>query len=184
MRNYLKLGVFLLAITLYSCGGGNEKADKSKEETAITNPNSNPNATASTDAAEGNAAKEEEAPLPPSKQIRLEDKGTGPITNVDLAETIDQDLVAKGKELYNANCTACHKPHEDYLGPAQAGILDRRSPEWVMNMILDPGTMEKEEPFIKELQEQFHGQLMTDQGLTKEEARAILEYFRTLEAKS
>jgi len=77
-------------------------------------------------------------------------------------------------------CTACHRADKKFIGPAPVGILKRRSPEWVMNMILNPEQMVKEDPLAKELLLEFNGAPMTNQNLSKEDARAVLEYFRTL----
>ena len=50
-----------------------------------------------------------------------------------------------------------------------------------MNMILNPEIMLKEDQLAKDLFMEFNGAPMANQGLTQQEARAILEYFRTLE---
>jgi len=50
-----------------------------------------------------------------------------------------------------------------------------------MNMILNPEVMVKEDPLAKELMAEFNGAPMANQGLTEDQARSILEYFRTLE---
>jgi len=107
-------------------------------------------------------------------------KGIGPVKNVDLSEEIDEEMAAKGKEVYENMCTACHKPHKRYIGPAPAGILERRSPEWIMNMILNPTEMVEKDPIAKKLLAEFNGAPMANQNLTREQARQILEYFRTL----
>jgi hypothetical protein len=49
-----------------------------------------------------------------------------------------------------------------------------------MNMILNPDGMVKEDPVAKQLLMEYNGTPMANQNLTKEEARAVLEYFRTL----
>ena len=110
----------------------------------------------------------------------MTNKGVGPITSVELGASVDQALADKGKAIYDAKCTACHKPTEKFIGPAPKGILDRRSPEWVMNMILAPEKMVKEDPIAKKLLMEFNGSPMANQHLTQDEARAVLEYFRTL----
>jgi len=107
-------------------------------------------------------------------------KGIGPITNVILADEIDLDLVAKGEVVFTNKCTACHKVEKRYIGPSPQGILDRRTPEWVMNIILNPDVMVKEDPIAKQLLMEYNGTPMANQNLTEEEARSILEYFRTL----
>ena len=110
----------------------------------------------------------------------LENKGVGPIKNVVLEETISQSLAHKGKEVYEKMCTACHKIEKKYIGPSPKNILQRRSPEWIMNMILNPEIMVKEDPVAKQLLIEYNGSPMANQNLTKEQARSILEYFRTL----
>ena len=78
-------------------------------------------------------------------------------------------------------CTACHRPNKKFIGPAPLGIMERRrTPEWIMNMILDPEGMVANDPLAKELLIEFNGSPMANQNLTEEETRAVLEYFRTL----
>lgn len=170
MKNYFRLGMLLLAITLYSCGG-NETPAEGGNSTETINPNS-----VSSDNA---SVAEESGELPPSEQVHLDNKGVGPITNVVLSDEIDQDLAEEGEELYNQHCTACHKPYERFIGPAQEGALERRSPEWIMNMIINPDKMLQEDPLAMALLEEFKSP-MTNQGITEDEARALLEYIRSL----
>ena len=75
---------------------------------------------------------------------------------------------------------ACHRPDKKFIGPAPKGVLERRTPEWVMNMILNPEEMVQKDPLAKDLLVEFNGSPMANQNLTEEEARAVLEYFRTL----
>jgi mono/diheme cytochrome c family protein len=102
------------------------------------------------------------------------------VKNVDLPETIDQAMVAAGAELYKIKCMACHKVDKKFIGPAPTGVLERRSPEWIMNMILDPEGMVQNDPIAKALMIEYNGSPMANQSLTETEARSILEYFRTL----
>ena len=110
----------------------------------------------------------------------LQNKGLGPITEVTLGASVDEAMAKHGKEVYDKMCTACHKPTEKFIGPPPIGVLERRSPEWIMNMILNPEQMVKEDPIAKKLLMEFNGSPMANQHLTQEEARAVLEYFRTL----
>ncbi|MCB1179579.1 MAG: cytochrome c [Leptospiraceae bacterium] len=107
----------------------------------------------------------------------MANKGVGPIKNIEL-EDIDESLVEKGKEIFKANCTACHKFEKRVVGPPLAGVTQRRSPEWIMNMILNPENMVANDPDAKALLEEYLSP-MANQNLTEEEARAILELFRT-----
>ena len=85
------------------------------------------------------------------------------------------------EKLFNQLCTSCHMINEDYIGPAMSGILGRRSPEWIMNMILNPIQMLEEDPIAIELLKEYDFEYMYNQNLLEEEAREILEYFRLLD---
>jgi mono/diheme cytochrome c family protein len=108
----------------------------------------------------------------------MKNKGIGPITSVELAE-VDAAMAEEGRLIYEEKCSACHKPTERYIGPAPKGILDRRTPEWVMNMILNPEEMVANDPIAKDLLKEYLSP-MANQSLTEDQARKILEYFRTL----
>jgi cytochrome c len=105
-------------------------------------------------------------------------KGVGPIKNIDLGP-IDQQMVAEGNEVFENKCSACHLPYKEKIGPALVGITERRTPEWIMNMIMNPVEMVKTDPICLGLLAQYNT-VMADQNIKEEEARAILEYFRTL----
>ena len=111
----------------------------------------------------------------------LSNKGVGPITNVILENKVNISMANSGEKLFNQLCTSCHMINEDYIGPAMSGILDRRSPEWIMNMILNPIQMLKEDPIAIELLEEYDFEYMYNQNLLEEEVREILEYFRLLD---
>lgn len=42
---------------------------------------------------------------------------------------------AKGKELFNSLCAACHKPYSNGVGPALHGVTERREMEWLYKWI-------------------------------------------------
>lgn len=150
----------VLVITLFtwSCGGEKSKSTESDNSKTAT-----PAETSSSSSA----------------IIDLSNKGIGPISSITL-EDIDQVKVDEGKQLFDSYCVACHKADEDFIGPTPKNILERRSPEWVMNMILNPGEMVAQDPIAKKLLEEANGVPMIGQGMTEEQTRSILEYFRTL----
>jgi cytochrome c len=59
-----------------------------------------------------------------------------------------------------------------------ADVTERRTHEWIMNMILNPEQMIKEDPIAKKLLVESNMAVMANQNLKEDEARAILEYFR------
>ncbi len=106
--------------------------------------------------------------------------GVGPIQSKIELGPLDNALAQKGEIIFNEKCTACHKLEERYVGPPIKDVTKRRSPEWIMNMILEPIKMTQEDPIAKELLAQYLTQ-MTNQNISIEEARAILEYFRKID---
>ena len=104
----------------------------------------------------------------------------GKIKNLELPATIDDAMVERGAAIFKTNCTACHKIGKRFIGPSPSGIMERRSPEWIMNMILDPQLMVAEDRCAKDLLIEFNGAAMANQNMTEAQARDILEYFRTL----
>ncbi|SRX72858.1 c-type cytochrome [Aequorivita antarctica] len=167
MKNIMKSLAAIAIITLISCGGKEEKKNDGiqigQKSAATETPKEEPAAT-----------------VKPSEMIDLTNKGVGPIKSLELPATIDNAMAAKGMEVYKTKCMACHKPDKKFVGPAPKDILLRRTPEWIMNMILDPEDMIKKDPLAKALLIEFNGSPMANQGLTEEEARQVLEYFRTL----
>lgn len=107
------------------------------------------------------------------------DIGVGPIKKLNLEE-LNETLASKGKEIFDAKCTACHKIDTKFIGPAILGVTNRREPEWIMNMILNPENMVKENEIAKKLLIEYNGAPMANQNLTEDEARAVLEYFRKI----
>jgi len=168
MKQLINTTVFLLALILMSCGG---KKEKKKDGFSVTRQKTETEKPATTPDTEVTKA---------SERIDLSNKGLGPVTSVTLNPEIDQAMAATGKEVYDQMCLACHRIGKKFIGPAPNGILERRTPEWVMNMILNPEQMVKEDPLAKDLLVEFNGSPMANQGLTEEQARAVLEYFRTL----
>ncbi|MCF7824676.1 MAG: cytochrome c [Candidatus Marinimicrobia bacterium] len=107
--------------------------------------------------------------------------GIGPIQPFNL-EPLDDARAAAGKEIFEVKCIACHKIDERLVGPPLSGVTERRSPGFIMNMILNPDQMVKQHPEVKAMLAQYYVP-MTFQNVTEEDARSILEYLRTLKSK-
>ena len=159
---------FATMALLTACGGGtnnnNTTTDSTTQEEATT-----------TAPAPSNSAPEPDFP------DWQNNKGIGPVKTITppLADTPDATMAAKGEETFNTYCTVCHRPKKRLTGPAMIGLLDRRTPEWVMNMILNPDVMEKQDPIAKKLVEEYNT-LMLNQRLNEQQAREVLEYIRTI----
>lgn len=167
MKIVFKSVAVIFSLILVSCGG---KEEKKKDGFSV-------------DRQKTTKAVESEAPasdVPPSQQVTLDEKGVGEIKDITLDPVINQEMADAGAALFKTNCTACHKLDKRFIGPSPVGIMERRAPEWIMNMILDPSLMTAEDRCAKDLLIEFNGAAMANQNLTVEETRSILEYFRTL----
>ena len=112
--------------------------------------------------------------------VDMYNKGIGPIKEMKFPDEIDQEMAARGKATFEMICIACHQVNQRMIGPAMAGVYERRSPEWVMNMILNPDGMLKEDPIAQALLKEYNNMIMNNQNLSEDEAREIAEYLRTL----
>ena len=166
MKLHLICVIFSCFTILVSCNG--EK--KSKKETDTIYKERKEETTTK-------SQKTTEAEVP----VMLDNKGTGPVKSLTFDEEINQELASRGEQLFNTKCTACHKASQKFLGPPMAGIYKKRSPEWVMNIILNPDEMLEKDPVAKALLKAYNNTRMLNQNITEEEARAMAEWFRTLE---
>ncbi|HYH57314.1 MAG TPA: cytochrome c, partial [Anseongella sp.] len=106
-------------------------------------------------------------------------KGVGPVKSYEV-KAFDAELAKKGEALFTSKCAVCHRLDTKLIGPPLQGVTKRRTPEWIMNMALNPLEMQKSDPVAKALLDQYKTP-MTDMGLTQEEAEAIYEYFRQVD---
>lgn len=119
--------------------------------------------------------------LKPKAKVQMTaSKGIGPVKKVTLSKDLDQARVNRGKNEFEAKCTACHKIDKRFVGPEIKGVTERRQPEWIMNMILNPTEMTKKDEVAKALLEEYASP-MAEQGLSQEDARDVLEYFRSID---
>lgn len=139
----------IAVLALSSCGGGEKPATG------------------------GKAPAEGAGELTPFQQ----EHGIGPVTEPVVLGAVDEALAETGEQVFTAKCTACHKIEERYVGPALAGVTERRSAAYIMNMILNPQEMYERHPVAKGLLAEYLT-YMPNQGLTRDEARAVVEYLR------
>ena len=84
-----------------------------------------------------------------------------------------------GEALFKANCASCHKPLEDFTGPALKGARGREpNAEWVYKWVYNTNEMVGSDPYAKTLKAKY-GSVMTQQSpsnLKKEDIKAILDW--------
>jgi cytochrome c551/c552 len=108
-----------------------------------------------------------------------EEHGIGPMTTpVPVSASVDKALAASGAKLFEQKCSACHKMDERYVGPPLGDVTKRRTPTFVMNMMLNPQEMVQKHPTSKKLLAEFLVP-MPNLNLSTGEAREVLEYLRS-----
>jgi cytochrome c551/c552 len=91
---------------------------------------------------------------------------------------IDEAKAEQGKGLFQTKgCSACHAFGKKVTGPDLAGVSTRRTAKWIEAQILHPDLMVKEDPIARQLFA-THALQMPKQGLTADEAKAVIEYFK------
>jgi len=143
----------LLSILLIGCGGDSKENGK---ENISTNKN--------------------ESGL---SDFELEN-GIGPVKKKLNLGPINQELASIGEEIFETKCGTCHKLDQRYTGPAQRDVLQRVTPEYLLNMTLNPDEMIKKHPRAKKMLAEYMT-VMTFQNVKMKDALAILEYFRVLD---
>lgn len=166
MKSLIKISSILLLGLLMACGGNGEKKEKDQIKVG-QQPKTEKKSEPSTQSTSETSAQED-----------MTNKGIGPIDNVEISDGINKEMASRGKTVYNNLCTAYHKMDKKYIGPAISGVSERRSPEWILNMILNPQEMIKKDPIAKQLLVESNMAVMANQNVPEEDARAILEYFR------
>ena len=162
----MKQNVFSLAaiassfMLLTSCGsGGNNNTGGSDAATTENN-------TAATEPSASGAA------------AASDPKGIGKFKNVELTHPLDEKMVATGKNVYEVKCASCHKLSDEKLvGPGWKGVTDRRTPEWIMNFVTNTEEMLSKDTAAQNMLEVCLVQ-MPNQGLSDDDARAVLEFMR------
>ncbi|MGF1559330.1 MAG: c-type cytochrome [Flavobacteriaceae bacterium] len=112
--------------------------------------------------------------------VDLNNQGVGPFKDITFAAEVNKDMATAGEAKFKAICTACHMAEQRLIGPALKGVYERRSPAWVMNMIINPDVMLREDPISKALLKEYNNAIMLNQNLSEEDTKAVAEYLRTL----
>ena len=148
----------VVALMLWSCGGG-EKA--SEEQNSVEAPKSMVSDPESYDPKRG--------------------EGKWTSENINLGATLDAAMATEGEKISGVKCTSCHKMTEEKLvGPGWKGATLKRTPEWIMNFITNPDPMIDKDPEVQAMLELCLVR-MPNQNLSDTDARNILEYMRKID---
>lgn len=160
--NRLKTSIyfFLIAISMLAlvtaCGGDSKESDSSNQNQTINKSN-------------------------PSGLSDWElENGFGPVKKKLNLGPIDKTMAAEGEKIFQSKCASCHKLDERYTGPAQRNVLQRVTPEFFMNTVLNPDENLAKHPHSQKMLAEYMTK-MTNQNVNLKDARALLEYFRVLD---
>jgi caa(3)-type oxidase subunit IV len=103
--------------------------------------------------------------------------GFGPIKEEVKVGPLDTAMALRGQKIFQTKCATCHKLDERYTGPPLRGVTVYRSATFIMNQILDPAQNVSKHPDMQALLRQYYT-MMTNQNVTVEDARALVEYLR------
>lgn len=107
-----------------------------------------------------------------------QEHGIGPITErIEISDEINEDMVTRGRNIFEMKCDDCHSLQQDEVGPSLGDVVERRSPEFIMNFVLNPGENVLNHPVGLDLLAE-HNVEMPYRNVTQDEARAIYEFLR------
>lgn len=156
----LIVAALALSVVLSACGGSSGPSQDTNAQTTVNEQQ-----------------KEVEKQV---TEIKKHSTGIGPIEKVEIG-AFDAVMAKKGKEVYEMKCQSCHRIEGDRLvGPSFTGITERRTPEWVMNMVMNTDAMLNEDPDAQSLLELCLVR-MPNQNVAEPDARSIIEYMREID---
>jgi cytochrome c551/c552 len=160
MKRLILTGLLgVLVVALAGCGGS-----------GTPSAGNDASATSAPAAAAAPSAMPDQSPL--DKGPRAAEQGP---VNAAAAEQGEKLFTSKG-------CSACHAFGRRLTCPDLAGVTHRRTAQWMQSQILHPEVMTKSDPISHALFAQFALQ-MPNQHLTEDEAKAVIEYFKTRDAE-
>lgn len=100
------------------------------------------------------------------------------VKEIALTNPLNQEWVANGQKIYDSKCLSCHKlTDEKLVGPGWKEVTKRRTPVWIMNMIINVEMMLDEDPDAQLMLEQCLVR-MPNQNITEDEGRQLIEFMR------
>jgi len=94
------------------------------------------------------------------------------------ASPIDESKAKAGERLFTGKgCVVCHGFGKRVTCPDLRGVSMRRTAKWMETQILHPEVTVKSDPIAMALRKDY-SLPMTNQGLTPDEARAVIEFLK------
>ena len=106
------------------------------------------------------------------------------LLSVSALTTIAAPPSEEGKTIFAARCAACHNVNKVLVGPALAGVDQRRSIDWIVKFVHSPQTIIKGgDEYAVALLNKYKVQMPDHSDLTPENIKSVVEYIKT-EAKA
>ncbi len=96
------------------------------------------------------------------------------------AQEQDEEYLQRGENVFERQCAACHSlGGGDLVGPDLAGIMEKRTREYVRRFILEPNALKAEDETAREVGERFPS-AMAPIMLSDENMEALLAYLEAM----
>lgn len=103
--------------------------------------------------------------------------GIGPVTErLDIGD-LNVERARRGADIFDRRCTACHRMGRRFVGPPVGEVTEARSPEFIINFILNPEEMTNRHPVGQALLQEYMT-IMPYQNVSKEQAIEIVDFLR------
>ena len=104
---------------------------------------------------------------------------TNPETATSTGGISDEAIIAEGESLFKANCRACHAVNQQLVGPALAGVYDRRDMDWIKAFIKNSqAVIASGDEYAVALYEEYNNTVMTSFNLNDTEIESIIAYVK------
>ena len=113
--------------------------------------------------------------------VNLNVTSSGPTSTAVISNPSPQpEIDHPGQKIFKANCTPCHRIHQKLIGPALAGVLERRDSLWVIQMIRNSSQLiASGDPTAVKLFRDYNGIQMTSfTSFSDEDLKSLLEYIK------
>lgn len=85
----------------------------------------------------------------------------------------------EGKTIFAARCAACHNVNKVLVGPALAGVDQRRSIDWIVQFVHSPQKVIKSgDQYAVDLFNKFKVQMPDHADLTADNIKSVVEYIK------
>jgi len=97
--------------------------------------------------------------------------------NSSTETTTTNDKTGKGEQLFTTNCSTCHKPDEDFVGPALKGAQSRWTNKTLLyQFVKNPDSVIQKDPYAASLLQKYSSKMTSFPNLTNDEIDDILAY--------